>query len=1050
MSEPMIPTEEEIAALPRWARVAFAVRCARRVLPLVRHFWPEAPEDRLSALACAVRDAGAAAAHATAAASSYAISYSAEAYPNSDDKDAFSPIAYAAADTVTDAARAAASEGKDVTFFAARATARAATAIRYALEASRVRDLITSEVRTDFDTLVWNARGAQWTDNTPVQPGVFGPLWPDGLPLGWPVDSEPVAPFARVEARSPTEAEIAQLPRWARVALAVRCARRVLPLFRHDWPAAPFEHIESVVQAVELAERLWAQAAAGFRGSNRAVAARAGRAAGIAYTAGAYIAVYVGDAAVNAVHAAGGDSIDKAYAAIAYAVDASAGFSPLARNAIRADFDALKRAMVERQWTYATTVLPDFFGPLWPDGLPPGWPVEDTPSEPANPQDDAQTVVPSPSRARRQREGAVGGPVFVPGDRVPHAEMWVLVELIGKGGFAQVWLARHRQTNESRAVKFCTHAVARERLPDVARHESNVASYVQQHTGTSAGCHPNIVPLYECNLRGEIPWLMYEFVPGKRSVANVIEDLQTLSAADRVARSVPLLHTIACAVGQFHRLERQIVHRDLTPKNVLMDGDVPRITDFGIGGAAVTAAVADATGLTEFTVRVDTMLRSAGTPPHASAQQLAGNAPDPRDDVYALGVMAYQMLTGELGAPGADARDKLEDLGVPDGVIRLIVKSVSDPSRRPKDAVEWAEVLVPLLSDRPAIARPLKRSVTVPGVWFSRPAADSNAEWERVGHSPCEITFAPDRAYQLSVSNQVADADLEGFRDLIDVLSFSLLTMSLCGAVTSVGLMHLSRLVALTSLDLSNCRSVADLSPLSGLTALTSLDLSNCRGVADFSPLSGLTALTSLDLGFCNRAMDLSPLSGLTALTSLYLNSNRIADLSPLSGLTALTNLDLNSNRIADLSPLSGLTALTSLDLGFCNRATDLAPLSGLTALTNLNLRNCGIMDLAPLSGLTALTNLNLQNCRGITDLAPLSGLTALTNLDLNSCKGLTDLAPLAGLTALTALNLGHCEQITDLTPLLSLTALTTLDLYYCDDKLALPDELQKRVKILR
>ncbi len=281
----------------------------------------------------------------------------------------------------------------------------------------------------------------------------------------------------------------------------------------------------------------------------------------------------------------------------------------------------------------------------------------------------------------------------MPGDRVPHAEMWVLVEPIGTGGFAQVWLARHRQTNEERAIKFCTHAVARDRLPDVARHESNVALYVQQYTSTAAGSHPNIVPLHECNLKGEMPWLMYAFVPGKRSVADVIEELKALPVTERVTRAIPLLQTIARAVGQFHQLERQIVHRDLTPRNVLMDGNVPRITDFGIGGAAVTAAVVDATGQTEFTVRVHTLLRAAGTPPHASPEQLAGEPPHPRDDVFALGVMAYQMLMGELRAPGANARNKMERQNVPPPLIQLIVNSVSDPEDRTQDAAEWAEML---------------------------------------------------------------------------------------------------------------------------------------------------------------------------------------------------------------------------------------------------------------------------------------------------------------------------------------------------------------------
>src|SRR5262249_31570087 len=143
----------------------------------------------------------------------------------------------------------------------------------------------------------------------------------------------------------------------------------------------------------------------------------------------------------------------------------------------------------------------------------------------------------STTRARPPTGPARPQPWFATGDRVPHAEKWKLVEKLGSGGFGEVWLARHRHTNEVRAVKFCLHAVARDQLTRVARHESNVAEYVQQHMSAPGGCHPNIVPLLECNLTGDTPWLMYEYVPGKRSLADVIQELQALPIANRVARA---------------------------------------------------------------------------------------------------------------------------------------------------------------------------------------------------------------------------------------------------------------------------------------------------------------------------------------------------------------------------------------------------------------------------------------------------------------------------------------------------------------------------------
>jgi serine/threonine protein kinase len=90
--------------------------------------------------------------------------------------------------------------------------------------------------------------------------------------------------------------------------------------------------------------------------------------------------------------------------------------------------------------------------------------------------------------------------------------MWVLTQKLGKGGFGEVWLARKAGTNEERAVKFCFHPVAREKLTH-ATHESKVARHVEkhmrEHLREPKGSHPNIVPLLECNLDGETPWLMY-------------------------------------------------------------------------------------------------------------------------------------------------------------------------------------------------------------------------------------------------------------------------------------------------------------------------------------------------------------------------------------------------------------------------------------------------------------------------------------------------------------------------------------------------------------
>jgi len=256
-----------------------------------------------------------------------------------------------------------------------------------------------------------------------------------------------------------------------------------------------------------------------------------------------------------------------------------------------------------------------------------------------------------------------------------------------------VWLARHciNRREPPRAVKFCTNAGARQKL---MTHEKRLIQRVTEH----AGDHPNIVPLLECHLSGETPWLMYEFVGGG-TLADAILDWQKLPVADRINRAIAALHTLAGAVGHCHALDPAIIHRDLKPANVLRDAaGVLRVTDFGIGGTAVEFLVAEETrGVRSVVGRLPTMLSGSYSLLYASPQQRNGEKPDPRDDVHSLGVIADQMLTGDLSAaPGFDMADDLRDAGAPDELITLVGKSVSQKAeRRPKDAREWQQQLMP-------------------------------------------------------------------------------------------------------------------------------------------------------------------------------------------------------------------------------------------------------------------------------------------------------------------------------------------------------------------
>ncbi len=254
-----------------------------------------------------------------------------------------------------------------------------------------------------------------------------------------------------------------------------------------------------------------------------------------------------------------------------------------------------------------------------------------------------------------------------------------------------------------RAVKFCTHPAARHRL---VTHEKTIVVRVR----TEAGRHPNVVPLVECNLDGETPWLMYEYVPG----GTLADAARAWSALDRAERALAVLRQLAGALAHVHRLDPPIVHRDLKPANVLMAGDVPRITDFGIGGIAAPPA-----GGAGADAAVPAMLRAAGSRRYASPEQMRGEPPSPRDDVYALGVIAYQLLVGDLhAAPGPDAERELLDAGAPGELAGLVGRSVGRArAPAPRTAASGRRDWPPCCRGRPRTA----------------------------GRSPCPATGTPDR-----------------------------------------------------------------------------------------------------------------------------------------------------------------------------------------------------------------------------------------------------------------------------------------------------------------
>src|SRR5262249_30114368 len=151
-------------------------------------------------------------------------------------------------------------------------------------------------------------------------------------------------------------------------------------------------------------------------------------------------------------------------------------------------------------------------------------------------------------------------PRFRAGDRPAGIGTWELVDLLGMGGFGEVWLARHPRFGSigKVALKFCVSPDARKAL----EHEAALLDRVV------AQCrHPGIVALRQAHLDADPPCLEYEYVAGG-DLAGIFRQWQGLPQAQRNKQATAVVRKLAEVVGTAHRLDPPIVHRDLKPANV--------------------------------------------------------------------------------------------------------------------------------------------------------------------------------------------------------------------------------------------------------------------------------------------------------------------------------------------------------------------------------------------------------------------------------------------------------------------------------------------------
>jgi formylglycine-generating enzyme required for sulfatase activity len=272
---------------------------------------------------------------------------------------------------------------------------------------------------------------------------------------------------------------------------------------------------------------------------------------------------------------------------------------------------------------------------------------------------------------------------FHKGDPVPHDNpQWKLVEMLGSGGFGEVWQADHQTSKKSKAVKFCLD----EQSAKLLKHEAKALIDLSQKLPD----HPNIVDLKDIQLEQEPYWLAFEKVEGGT--------LQSLMQAKQltVQESLELFIPIVEAMALVH--QAGIIHRDLKPVNILLTSkNVPKIADFGIG-----KIMAEQTASTQQTKSLFTAM-GYGTPDYMSPEQKMLLPAHFSDDVYSLGVIFWQMLSHTLQAPNY-LRDSLENLNISEHLKNLLIQCIEKP--RTKRIQNAGELLQRLKTGNP----PTKKS----------------------------------------------------------------------------------------------------------------------------------------------------------------------------------------------------------------------------------------------------------------------------------------------------------------------------------------------------
>ncbi len=256
------------------------------------------------------------------------------------------------------------------------------------------------------------------------------------------------------------------------------------------------------------------------------------------------------------------------------------------------------------------------------------------------------------------------------------SDRYQIIERIAAGGMGEVFRARDSVLGREVAIKILHRSLSDDtEFIDRFRREAQAAASLN---------HPNIVAVYDWGASGDTYFMVMELIEG-----HTIREVLANQGALEPAQATDVLRQTLAALDHAH--EEGIVHRDIKPENLLVTGEgVVKVADFGLARAYAESRVTQAPGTV------------TGTVAYLAPEQIRGDPADPRTDLYALGIVGYELLTGRVPFTGetsvAVAYKHLEEAvpapslsrpSVPADLDRIIRwATANDPARRPASAAD--------------------------------------------------------------------------------------------------------------------------------------------------------------------------------------------------------------------------------------------------------------------------------------------------------------------------------------------------------------------------